>query len=84
MFDSQHRPNQSSYAEPVIRVRRYPNATVSLKGLRVVTIALIFDTVLFQKIIGDRRRHTSHQGIVKELCSFHRKAMSVTFEVINI
>ena len=47
-------------------------------------IALILDTILFEKIFGDRRRQTSYQGIVEQLRSFHRKAVSVTFEMINI
>ena len=28
-------------------------------------IALIVDAILFEKIVGDRRRHASYQGVVE-------------------
>ena len=54
-------------------------ATVDMKAHLIGDIALILDAMLFEKIFGDRRRHASYQGIVEQLRSFHRKAVSVTF-----
>jgi hypothetical protein len=59
-------------------------ATLDLKANLIGNVVLILDTILVEKIIGDRRRHASYQGIVEQLRSFHRKAVSVTFEMINI
>ena len=59
-------------------------ATLDLKANLIGDVALIFDTKLLEKIIRDRRRQTPYQGVVEQLRAFHRKAVSVKFEMINI
>lgn len=59
-------------------------APLDLKANLIGDVALILDTILYEEIIGDRRRQASYQGKVEQLRSFHRKAVSVTFEMINI
>ena len=47
-------------------------------------LALFLDTMLFEKVFGDRHRQASYQGVIEQLRSFHRKAMTIKFEMINI
>ena len=34
-------------------------------------LALFLDTILFEKVFGDRRRQASYQGVIEQLRSFH-------------
>ena len=44
----------------------------------------ILDRVLFQEGRGNRRRHTPYQRVIEKLRAFHRKAVTVEFEMVNI